>query len=147
MDEQGSGTKMDKLINELKDLLPFLGKLKNLDSKNLSIEWISFIQKLSHLADSFKNFLQVEIEVQVLTYDSAIEYFVENRPPESNVVKGAILRGTEARGQSIIQVFLDKENQLVCMPDGRPYGRKLIARKLDNELDEAFGNEDLIIVE
>jgi hypothetical protein len=147
MDKQGSGTNMDKLINELKDLLPFLSKLKNFDSKSLNIEWISFIQKLSNLADTFKSFLQVEIEVQVLTYDSVIEYFVKNRPPENNVAKGAILREIEAHGQSIIQVFLDKKNQLVCMPDGRPYGRKLIARKLDNELDEAFGNEDLIIVE
>ncbi|MEH2149764.1 hypothetical protein [Nostoc sp.] len=147
MHEKGLGTKRDKLINELKDLLPLLGKLKNLDSKSLGIEWISLIQKLSNLADSFKSFLQVETEVQVLTYDSAIEYFVKNRPQENNVAKGAILREIEAHGQSIIQVFLDNKNQLVCMPDGRPYRHKLIARQLDNELNEAFDNEDLIIVE
>ena len=46
-----------------------------------------------------------------------------------------------------IQVFLDRENDLVLRPDGKPYGRQLVVRELDAELRDTFGNKDLIIVE
>ena len=85
--------------------------------------------------------------VPVMTYEAAIQYFVTNRPDDSRVKKGVILRQPHAQGQHLIQVFLDRENDLVLRPDGKPYGRQLVVRELDAELRDTFGNKDLIIVE
>ncbi len=74
-------------------------------------------------------------------------YFVANRPSDERVQKGAMLRYFHPLGQVFIQVFLDGNNMPVCKPDGSPYGRRLVVRKLDSELCNAFGNEQLVIVE
>ena len=142
MDEQNL---ISKLIKDIKLLFQSLGKFGNIDSENLNIDLFLLIQKLSSIADNFKSLLPEEIALKELTYDSAIEYFVNNRPPGN--IKGAILRKIEDRGQIIIQVFLDKKNKLVCMPNGKPYGRKMLVQELDSDLSEAFDDEDLIIVE
>lgn len=44
-------------------------------------------------------------------------------------------------------MFLDSNNEVIDRSDGKPYGRQLVAKKLDTELQDAFDNQDLIIVE
>jgi hypothetical protein len=51
------------------------------------------------------------------------------------------------QGKLLIQVFLDKSDDLSCDPNGKPYGRRLVIRSFDAELQEAFGDKNLIIVE
>ncbi len=86
---------------------------------------------------------------KMLTYTAAIEYFVKERPDDPRIKRGALLRHRVPgeSGVRIIQVFLDKNNQPVTGPDRRPYGRQLKVRTLDEELHNAFGKTDLIIVE
>ena len=83
----------------------------------------------------------------VIKYEDAISYFVNNRPNNSRVQKGAMLKDTHQKGYVFIQVFLDSENHLVCQDDGIPYGRKIVVEKFDDELSETFGNQGLVIVE
>lgn len=86
--------------------------------------------------------------VSILTYKSMIEYFVINRPDEPNVNKAATLREEiKSKGYLITQVFLNEDNEVICRPDGSPYGRKFFAKTLDEELSDAFGNKNVIVIE
>jgi molecular chaperone DnaK (HSP70) len=85
--------------------------------------------------------------VPVLRYVDAVTYFVRKRPPDPRIQKGAMLRQAHSQGQVFTQVFLDENSTPVYGPDGKPYGRRLIARQFDVELRNAFGDQQLIIVE
>jgi len=80
------------------------------------------------------------IKISEMMYVQAIGYFVENRPLDSRVVKGAMLLQKHSNGRLLIQVFLDENNKVIS-------GRKLVVESLDDELQQAFGDKDLIIVE
>ncbi|WP_449417512.1 hypothetical protein [Phormidium nigroviride] len=82
-----------------------------------------------------------------ITFDEAISYFQSDRPGTPNVKKGAIIRQEHPNGQFLGQVFLDVKNHLICRPDGTPYGRQLVAKKLDKKLSEVLGERELIAVE
>jgi hypothetical protein len=87
--------------------------------------------------------------IKLFTYSDAIQYFVEERPQDSMVQKGAILRRSHPEGQLIIiiQIFLDGENSLLFNREGRLYGRQLLVKSIDNELHQAFGDCSIILVE
>ncbi|MEO0967416.1 MAG: hypothetical protein AAFX80_03515 [Cyanobacteria bacterium J06639_18] len=83
----------------------------------------------------------------ILTYSAVIKYFVTERPEDIKIKKGAVLLEKCSQGFLITQVFLDSNNQLVCDVHDRPYGRRVLAIKIDKELQDAFGKQNLIIVE
>ena len=139
---------MDLLIENL--LVGFTKFKGLLFGTSLSIKGFQKAQELLIELERFLTKVQIPMEPlvkEVLTYEAAIQYFVESNPSISSVEKEAILRQQHSQGQTILQVFLNKKNELVCMPQGKPYGRRLIVQKLDAELSEAFGDTDLIIVE
>lgn len=81
-----------------------------------------------------------------LTYEEAITYFVQNKPPIP-FEKGALMRKSGFGGiYRISQVFLDKNDEILRKPDGSIYGRNVSAKKIDQELLTAFGNKNVIIV-
>jgi hypothetical protein len=90
---------------------------------------------------------QPAAQPDVLTYAAAMRYFVEQRPRDPRVRKGAIHRRRNRRELVIEQVFLDARGRPVTDPRGRPYGRTLVVAGLDAELDSAFGKHDLILVD
>ena len=98
-------------------------------------------------SDWLKDLLKIKEVVPVMTYEDAIQYFVTDRPSDPRVEKGAILRQSHPKGQFLAQMFLDGNNQILYCSTGKPYGRKLVAKKLDRELQDTFGTKDLIIVE
>jgi hypothetical protein len=108
---------------------------------------IEIYKIISLFSDLLKDILKVPEVIPIISYESVMEYFVTNRPADSRVIKGAILRQPHSQGQHLYQVFLDSNNRLVCSDDGKPYGRQLVAKKLDKELQENFDDQDLIIVE
>lgn len=95
------------------------------------------------LQEAFKSHPETG-HVSVMTYASAIEYFVTDRPDNEAVVRGAILRqrpeGEEQAKISLVQAFLDEDFNIIS-------GRKVVVDRLDEELRKAFGDRDLIIVE
>lgn len=92
-------------------------------------------------------YLPKSLEVQPeATFEELIKWFAE-QPSRPEVTKGAILRRPHPRGEVIIQLFLDKNNEVVRDSDGQPSGRKFVVKALDEELCEAFGNKNIIIVE
>ena len=86
--------------------------------------------------------------IPLFTYADAIGYFVEQRPADERIKKGALLRQTVRRkGTRVVQIFLDAENRPVTSSKHNMYGRQVLAGKLDYELTDAFGKRDLILVE
>lgn len=85
--------------------------------------------------------------VALFTYEDAIQYFVDKRPQDGRVEKGAILRQPYRDGYLIIQVFLDVNNSIILDSKGRLHGRQLLTKSIDDELYQAFGNASMILVE
>ena len=82
-----------------------------------------------------------------LSYEDAIGWFVDHRPPRHAAAQGAILRSPlPDGGTEIVQVFLDARHQLLCTPNGTPHGRRFVVKELGEELTEAFGSTRLLIV-
>ncbi|MEG4335913.1 hypothetical protein QUB40_28855 [Microcoleus sp. AT9_A2] len=82
-----------------------------------------------------------------ITFEEAISYFQSDRPGTPNLKKGAIIRQEHPEGQILGQVFLDEKNNLVCHSNGIPYGRQLIAKKLDQKLTDVLGAQELVTIE
>jgi hypothetical protein len=79
-------------------------------------------------------------EVQaIITFDEVISYLQSDRPPYSAVNKSVVIRQSHPKGQLLGLVFLDQNNQLICRPDGTPYGRQLLDRQLDGKLQPTLG--------
>jgi hypothetical protein len=118
-------------------------KLRN--KKLLSHEFNQDI--FAQLGELWRDLLTLPDIIPLITYEEAITYFVSNRPNDPRIKRGAILRQPHPRGHHIVQMFLDTNNELVCDSAGKPYGRQLVALKLDEELLDTFGNKNVIIVE
>ena len=128
--------------------------LKNLPDVILKQKEFSLedFKKLTDVASQLNNWLRsiLPIDPEIipeLTYSEAIAFFVNHRPTNPRVVKGAMLLQGHPQGHLLVQVFLDKSSNLVCDPAGKPYGRRLVARNLDPELQQTFDGKELVLVE
>jgi len=100
------------------------------------------------LNDWLREILPIGPEVvDQMSYSEAIGYFIEQRPRDPRVKKGAMLLQPHPQGNLLTQVFLDQKNDLASDPTGKPYGRRLVVRTLDQELDATFGDKDLVVIE
>ena len=102
---------------------------------------------ISQISEWLQDFLKMAEVIPIMTYEDAIQYFITSRPSDPRVQKGGILRQPHPQGQLLVQMFLDNNDQIVHRPDGKPYGRYLVAKELDEELQDTFGKQNLIIVE
>ncbi len=85
--------------------------------------------------------------VELLTLRHVISWIAENRPADTRVAKCAVLCERDRRNCRVVSVFLDAGDELVCGEDGVPYGRAQIARRLDDELQQFFGGQPMVIFE
>ncbi len=132
-------------------------KSSSKEEQNLGVleKWVgeplnSAFNKLDQFTAAIRNALGSTSSlkpVELFTYEDAIQYFVDDRPRDPKVEKGAILRQPHQEGHLIIQVFLDVRNSLILDSKGRLYGRQLLTKKIDDELRRAFGNTSMILVE
>jgi len=82
-----------------------------------------------------------------ITYEEAMEYFIDHKNDSPTIVKGAIIKEGAENGFTVFQVFLDKNNQLVTDSIGNPLGYRKKVTHMDNELLNVFKGKDLVIVE
>ena len=95
--------------------------------------------------DAFDAFKKLDIHKKI-SYNEIFEYFIKfNKDPR--IVKGILLKESGKNHIVFYQVFLDKENNIVCNSDKSPIGRKLKAEQMDDDLIELFGSKDLVVVE
>ena len=83
-------------------------------------------------------------------YHDAVAWFEKADPGELDVNGGALLRRPGPKGWLLVQVFLklhpSEEGLEIAQDDrGQIRGRRLIARRLDGELEQVFADTDLII--
>lgn len=86
-------------------------------------------------------------KVGILTFREVVRYFKENRPSDSRVAGGALLRQSGMMHSRYVQVFLDASDQVITDTQGTVYGRVIRADHVDDDLAAAFGRRgnDLVI--
>jgi hypothetical protein len=115
--------------------------------KEVSAVWFRLEKNINLLVGLFEG---VEAEphlTEIITFEESISYFVKKKPDDERVSKGVMLREKNPRGYMFIQAFLDVDGGLITKKNGIPYGRKLLTRGFDKELDERFSNKNMILVE
>ena len=85
------------------------------------------------------------VTVDMLTLADVTGYFASERPPGPGVKAAALLFAPHPSGRQVFQVFLDEEDRVCADASGAPYGRQVIARRLDDELLGYLGGGDLLI--
>jgi len=85
------------------------------------------------------------VTVDTLTLGDVRCYFADERPGDPRVRAGALLSGAHPGGQQVFQIFLDEADRVCAEASGMPYGRRVIARHLDDELLGYLGGGNLLI--
>jgi hypothetical protein len=80
-----------------------------------------------------------------LTLREVTTYFAGQRPGDPRVKAGALLSVPDPDGRQVFQVFLDAADRLCADASGVPYGRRVIARRLDDDLLDYLGGGNLLI--
>jgi hypothetical protein len=83
--------------------------------------------------------------VDTLTFADVVGYFTDERPDDPRIKAGALLSAGHPRGRVIFQVFLDDADRVCGDASGTPYGRRVIAGRLDDELNDYLGGGELLI--
>jgi hypothetical protein len=113
------------------------------------------IDNLKPIFDEIQNVIKALItDINAVTlgkelkYEEAMNFFISHKHDNNNIAKGAMLKSIAENGYTnFIQVFLDKNNKIVCTETGIPLGRKLKIIALDEELKKTFKKTNLVIVE
>ena len=104
---------------------------------------------LEHLAAVFDQELDLPRRrsqtVEELTFGDVVDYFTDERPGDPRIKAGALLSAGHPQGRLVYQVFLDEQDRVCSDASGTPYGRRVIARRLDHELNDYLGGGDLLI--
>lgn len=119
---------------------PTNNSIRTDDFSQSSRSLFSSIFSIINLFSPMKNFEEI-------TYENVLEYFINSKPNNPNAVKGIVTLSKKQYEYEITQVFLDAENKPVYSSNKKVYGRKIIAKRIDNELKEAFGENNVFVVE
>jgi len=85
--------------------------------------------------------------MEELTLREAITRFVEGKPKPFEPAKGALIVQPHREGNMVLWAFLKEDNSLMCDETGKPYGRKAICNRLDQELLATLKGSELLILE
>lgn len=84
---------------------------------------------------------------EIMTYEEALGFFVTRKPEGVPVSKGVLIREQRSEGYLLIQAFLNAEDEFVKDQEGEPCMRQLLVKSLGPELQQAFGNQDIIVIQ
>jgi len=102
---------------------------------------------IRHLVRAVRDIVVAGEPVPELTYNDTIAYFVNERPDDPRIVKGAVLLIPRRLAMQVYFLFLDEHNTPLGNEGANLYGRSLRVVRLDDELQEAFGDTELLIFE
>jgi hypothetical protein len=83
--------------------------------------------------------------LDVLTLREVTTYFAGQRPGDPRIRAGALLAAPDPGGRQVFQVFLDAADRLCADASGAPYGRRILVRRLDDDLLDYLGGGNLLI--
>jgi len=101
---------------------------------------------LQEAQEAFKECIDTLLTYDIISYNEVFKYFI-NSNKDPRIAKGVLLKEDGGKHILLYQVFLDKDNNIVCNADQSPIGRPLKAKRLDIELKELFGTKDMVLVE
>jgi hypothetical protein len=81
------------------------------------------------------------------SYEEVMKFFFAHKNDDPRIVKGALSCKKDGAHTVLIQIFLDKEEKVVCTEKGIPIGRRLKVSTVDEELLNAFKQTNLLVVE
>jgi hypothetical protein len=96
------------------------------------------------VAQQLPRFDPAPLTIDTLTLENVISFFAK-APTDPQIAAGALLRRPRPSGYYVLQLFLDESDEVCVDSYGQPYGRVVLARKLDAELAERFSEADLIL--
>ena len=106
------------------------------------------VQDVAKQLHSFiQNWAEASQQVETVTYNEVIEYFVKQRPNDNRIVKGALMSAPQKNAVKLTWLFLDEQNEAVLKPNRSPYGKQVIAKTIDDDLTDFFDGRSLIIFE
>lgn len=83
-----------------------------------------------------------------ISYEEIMKYLISHKNSSSNIVNGAIMREKKPYGYKVTVTFLDRNGQPVLTSDkGENLGYTVKVSGFDKELENAFKNNNLIIIE
>ena len=90
--------------------------------------------------------------VEELTLQDITKFFVTKKAEynDPRIAKGAVLRNKVREVYILTYLFLDANNEIIWSSgkeDGKDYGQLVRARSLNDELQQIFGENDLVIFE
>ena len=141
------GHHIENYIEHIKNLNQKRSKHTSTGGNMITLTHVLALIQAAELAGKINIWLKNTQIMALLTYRDTINYFVQERPKYPLNTRGVVLRQESYGKIKIYQVFLDSKEELVCYPDGKLYGRLLQVKQLDEELEERFGNTNMIVVE
>lgn len=120
------------------ELTQSLGKFKNL-VKNLVKEPVYGVM------DALKE-REINSSKDVFSYTEALEYAIDMKLKYSSVKSTLLKLERSPKGLLITQVFVDDKEEMMTKKRGY-LGRRILVKKLDDELNELFSNDDSIFID
>lgn len=115
--------------------------------KNITKEFLALGDQIEKLFDSLKILKSKPDEIELLTYDETIKYFINEKPENPDVIKGVILRQPYEERWLVVQAFLNESDEIICDDKNKPLNKFIIVTEFDKELKDVFKDKNLIIVE
>lgn len=124
-------TEFEKVVNNLVKFKDFLKTLAK--------------QQIYGMMDTLREG-ELASDHTVFTYIEALEYAIDIKLKYPNVKSTLLKLDCSSKGLVITQIFIDNTEEIVLKKRGY-LGRKVTAKKLDEELDDIFGNEDSVVID
>lgn len=83
--------------------------------------------------------------VESLSFADVVGYFTEQHPGDPRISAGAMVCRPHPRGTLVFLVFLDDRDRPCNDPSGAPYGKRMVAASLDDELLDRLNGKQLLI--
>jgi hypothetical protein len=83
--------------------------------------------------------------VESLSFAEVVGYFTEQHPGDPRIAAGALVCQPHPRGTLVFLVFLDDRDRPCDDPSGAPYGKRMVAASLDDELLDRLHGKQLLI--
>ena len=85
-------------------------------------------------------------KIKKLSYEDVIKFHINEYPHEFGVDCGVCLKSKRGDHFSFIQAFLFSDDEIILRHDSRIKGRLLEVSSLDDELKDAFGDNDVLFL-
>lgn len=122
------------------------GKQKTERSENADRSLPAWLQHiLDGVADAVSG--PQESVQEIMTYEEALSFFITHQPEGTQPSKGVLIREPRVDGYLVIWGFLNANDELLTNDQGAPCVHQQLVKSLDDELQQAFGDRNTIIIQ